>query len=93
MPDLPLDWARRYPHFHYTPVLSSPAATDRWQGRTGFVHQAVLEDHPDLRAYDVYMSGPPVMVKAGRSAFHQAGLPQDRIFSDAFEYNAHPEPA
>ncbi len=91
MPELPLNWAKRHKHFRYTPVLSDPAEGDRWQGRTGFVHQAVLQDYPDLKDFDVYMSGPPVMIDAGKSAFHRAGLPEDRIFSDAFEYNAHPE--
>jgi CDP-4-dehydro-6-deoxyglucose reductase len=31
------------------------------------------------------------MVEAGRVAFEAAGLARDRMFSDAFEYAAHPK--
>jgi CDP-4-dehydro-6-deoxyglucose reductase len=27
------------------PVISDAQAEDQWQGRTGFVHQAVMADH------------------------------------------------
>jgi CDP-4-dehydro-6-deoxyglucose reductase len=86
LPELPEQWARRHPGFRYTPVLSEPDAD--WQGRTGYVHEAVLEDHPDLSGFDVYMSGPPVMVESGRKAFEAAGLSMEHMFSDAFEYAA-----
>ena len=84
LPDLPLAWARAHPQFTYTPVLSEPDPD--WQGRTGFVHEAVAADHPDLSGVDCYMSGPPPMVEAGRRAFEARGLPRDHLFSDAFEY-------
>jgi CDP-4-dehydro-6-deoxyglucose reductase len=32
------------------------------------------------------MSGPPAMVDAGRQAFIDAGLPEDRLYYDSFEY-------
>ena len=54
--------------------------------RHGFVHEAVLEDHADLSAFDLYMSGPPTMIDAGRRAFVDAGLPEDRLFYDSFDY-------
>jgi CDP-4-dehydro-6-deoxyglucose reductase len=84
--DLPERWARERGGFRYTPVLSEP--DDGWDGRTGFVHEAVLEDHPDISAFDVYMSGPPIMVESGRQAFEAAGLSFDHMYSDAFEYAA-----
>lgn len=83
---LPRQWAATHPHFGYTPVLSAPAAQDQWQGRTGYVHEAVVADHPDLGGYDVYAAGPPVMVRAARDAFIACGLPQQRFFSDPFEF-------
>ncbi|MCF7989257.1 MAG: CDP-6-deoxy-delta-3,4-glucoseen reductase [Thiohalocapsa sp.] len=86
LPELPERWAREHPGFRYVPVLSEPDAD--WSGRTGYVHEAVLEDHPDVADYDVYVSGPPVMVEAARSAFEARGLGMDHIFSDAFEYAA-----
>ena len=86
LPELPERWAAEHSNFRYIPVLSEPD-TD-WQGRRGLVHEAVLEDHPDIAEHDVYMSGPPVMVEAGRAAFEALGLGLDHMFSDAFEYAA-----
>ena len=86
LPALPQQWAADHPDFHFVPVLSEPDAD--WEGRRGFVHAAVLEDHPDIGRFDVYMAGPPVMVEAGRAAFDAAGLTMDNMFSDAFEYAA-----
>jgi len=74
--------------FAFTPVLSDPTAGDRWQGRTGLVHQAVLEDEADLSAFDVYMAGPPGMIEAARQDFAAAGLAPDRLFFDSFDYAA-----
>lgn len=82
-------WARAHDHIRFTPVLSEPDAD--WSGRHGWVHQAVLEDHPGLDGFDVYMAGPPPMISAARQAFTAAGLPADRLYSDAFEYAARAE--
>jgi CDP-4-dehydro-6-deoxyglucose reductase len=86
LPDLPEQWAGAIPGFRYVPVLSEPDA--EWNGRAGFVHTAVVDDHPDIADYDVYLSGPPVMVEAGRGAFEALGLSMDHMFSDAFEWAA-----
>ncbi len=76
-------WAQQA-HINYIPVLSEP---DRdWQGRTGFVHEAVLADITNIAAHDVYAAGPPIMVSSARSSFLAAGLPEDQIFHDAFEW-------
>ena len=78
-------WAREIPDFRYVPVVSDGQAEDRWTGRTGFVHQAVLEDYPDLSSFQVYACGAPVMVEAARRDFSAlAGLPADEFFADAF---------
>jgi len=86
LPDLPEQWAREHSNLTYAPVLSEPNAD--WTGRTGFVHEAVVADHPDMRGFDVYMSGPPIMVDAGRAAFGARGLTMEHMFSDTFEYAA-----
>lgn len=84
--ELALSWERDHPNFRYTPVLSQARPEDHWTGRTGYVHAAVAEDHRDLRAYDVYASGPPQMVEAAKAAFAAQGLDPDRLFYDSFEY-------
>ncbi len=65
--------------------MLSEAESD-WQGRRGFVHQAVCADHADLSGFDVYMAGPPVMINAAAEAMQRQGARSDRMFSDAFEY-------
>jgi len=70
----------------YTPVLSEPDAADNWTGRTGLVHEAVLADHPDLSAYQVYACGAPVMCEAALKDFTARGLPREEFFADVFSY-------
>jgi len=88
MPDLPAEWARRYPLFRFTPVLSEPLAEDDWQGETGFVQHAITKHYSDLSNHDIYMSGPPAMVYSARDEFMQQGVPEKQLFSDAFEFNS-----
>ena len=85
LPDLPLEWASAHPNFTYVPVLSDPLPDDDWQGRSGLVHQAVLDDFPDLSRYQVYACGAPAMIAAARRDFIGArGLPDDEFFADSF---------
>ncbi len=84
--ELARHWAQEHPHIEYTPVLSQARPEDNWTGRTGYVHEAVLADHADLSAHEVYASGPPAMVQAARTSFTARGLNPDCYFSDAFEY-------
>ena len=86
--ELPVRWKQSHENFRYTPVLSEPLAEDKWNGETGFVTDSVIQQYPDLSGYDIYMSGPPVMVEAGHSLFMKHGLNESRFFSDAFEYAA-----
>jgi CDP-4-dehydro-6-deoxyglucose reductase len=94
LPDLPGRWQQPGRHFTFVPVLSEPAADDGWTGRTGLVHQAVLDDYPSLAPYDVYACGAPAMVDVARATFSEArALPPDRFFADSFTYGAASEPA
>jgi len=81
-------WAEEHESISYTPVLSEPDAKDAWSGETGFVHDTVCAAYPDLSGHQVYMSGPPAMIVAARSAFARCGLPDDQIFFDSFDYSA-----
>ena len=83
--ELPKRWASEHANIRYTPVLSEPAADDQWSGATGFVHEKVLADHPDLSGHDVYMSGPPPMINAAREGFLAAKLPANHLYYDSFE--------
>lgn len=93
MADLPRRWAAEHPHIRFTPVLSHAAPDSGWRGRTGYVHEALAQDYPDLGGYDVYMSGPPVMIQAACAVFEKQGLPHGQMYSDAFEFAPHPPKA
>ena len=82
--DLPMQWASEYEHIEFVPVLSEP--NDSWAGRTGYVHQSVLEDFEDLTGYEVYACGPPEMVKSAANTFVEQGMIKDNFFSDAFVF-------
>lgn len=88
MAELPTAWAAENLHIRFIPVLSQPAVNDDWQGRTGYVHQTVLDDFAEtgLAEYEVYSCGAPAMVEAAQAAFIQAGLPIDAFFADAFTF-------
>ncbi|GGA48234.1 2Fe-2S iron-sulfur cluster-binding protein [Dyella nitratireducens] len=79
-------WAAMAHDLRFHAVLSDPEQADMAGLRAGLVHDAVLENHPDLSGHDVYMSGPPAMIDAGRRLFVDAGLPEDRLYFDSFEY-------
>jgi CDP-4-dehydro-6-deoxyglucose reductase len=85
------DWAEaaaaRLPWLRFVPVISEPEAG--WDGRTGFVHQAVMADLPDLSGHQVYACGAPVMVQSAQRDFVAAcGLPEEEFFADAFTSEA-----
>lgn len=83
--DLPLKWQAEHDNFSFVPVLSDSPPEDGWTGRTGLVHQAVMQDFPDLSAYQVYACGVPIMVEsAHRDFIAKCRLPEDEFFSDAF---------
>ena len=82
--ELPEQWALEHDNFRFVPVLSEPDGD--WAGRTGWVHEAVIEDFPDLSGHDLYMAGPPPMVNAGRAAFIAAGMPEGHMHFDSFDY-------
>ncbi|HWI13214.1 MAG TPA: CDP-6-deoxy-delta-3,4-glucoseen reductase [Burkholderiales bacterium] len=69
----------------YVPVLSEPQPEDQWTGRIGFVHEAVMQDIPDLSGHQVYACGAPLMVEAAHRDFTtRCGLPEEEFYSDAF---------
>ena len=87
------DWVRAQcavmPHLSYVPVVSDALPEDNWQGRTGFVHQAVLEDIPDLSGFQVYACGAPVVVESAQRDFSDlAGLDEAEFFADSFTSEA-----
>ena len=85
--DLAEDWAHAWPYFKFIPVIERADAT--WTGKTGWVHQAVMQDFPDMSSYEVYACGAPQMIEAARKDFiEQCQLPMEAFYSDAFSSEA-----
>ena len=78
-------WAKDLPDFKYIPVISDALPEDTWSGRSGFVHQAVMTDYPNLKDFQVYACGAPVMVNAAHQDFSsKCHLPEEEFFADSF---------
>ena len=87
------DWvqarAAEMPQLTYVPVVSDALPEDGWTGRTGFVHQAVMDDFADLSGHQVYACGAPIVVESARDAYSaHRGLPPDEFFADSFTSEA-----
>jgi NAD(P)H-flavin reductase/quinol-cytochrome oxidoreductase complex cytochrome b subunit len=82
--DLVEGWSAQHANFHFVPVVSAAEDEDRWQGRTGLVHEALLQDFPDLSGYAVYACGSMPMVQTARPALIAHGLSESFCYSDAF---------
>jgi CDP-4-dehydro-6-deoxyglucose reductase len=83
------DWvvaqAAQMPHLRYIPVVSNALPEDAWSGRTGFVHQAVVQDTPDLSGHEVYACGAPIVIESAQRDYVQShGLPAEAFFADSF---------
>ncbi len=94
MLQLPQQWQRDHDNFKFIPVLSEALPEDRWQGRSGLVHQAVMDDFADLSGFHVYACGAPVMVEAARRDFAaMRNLSLEEFYSDSFTFSNDPKTA
>ena len=84
MRDLAEQWAAEHDNIHFVPVLSEP--DNSWNGRTGYVHDAVLSDFDDLSTFDIYACGPPAMIKAAESSFQDKGMKKEQFYYDSFDF-------
>jgi len=61
---------RRFSNFRFHLALSEPLLEDQWTGQSGFIHEVLkrehLDLHPDAKAVEYYLCGPPVMIQAAR---------------------------
>jgi len=73
-----------HPNFTFIPVVENP--TDDWQGRTGWVHKAVLQDINDFSGKQVYAAGRFEMSAIIRDEFCALGLDKAELFGDAYAF-------
>lgn len=71
---------------NFVPVLSDKKESCDWQGKEGFVHEAVLSylSGKDLESYDFYVCGPPRMLAAALQMLEELGVEPSRIRYDDF---------
>jgi aquacobalamin reductase/NAD(P)H-flavin reductase len=74
----------KLPHDNYIPVIENP--NKNWQGKTGLVHQAAMQDIVSLAPYDIYLAGRFEMVGAIRSDFVEHGALLEHMYADAFAF-------
>jgi CDP-4-dehydro-6-deoxyglucose reductase, E3 len=89
MNDLAAGWAAQHAGFKYVPVISEALPDDDWNGRTGFVHRAAMQDYPDLSGHQIYACGVPIMVDSAKRDFTiGCKLPEEEFYADSFTTQA-----
>ena len=75
-------------NFTFHVALSAPLPDDAWTGHTGMIHEVVhraaLAAHPNPRAVEYYLCGPPMMIKACLKMLETLGVPPAQIAYDEF---------
>ncbi len=80
--------AEEFPNFEWHLALSDPLPEDNWKGKTGFIHQVLLDsylaDHEAPEECQYYMCGPPMMNSAVIGMLGELGVEPEDIFLDDF---------
>jgi Na+-transporting NADH:ubiquinone oxidoreductase subunit F len=80
--------ARAQRNFSFDIALSSPLPEDQWTSHQGFIHDVLLEkylwQHPNPKAAEYYLCGPPMMIKACTRMLSELGVPSTQIAYDEF---------
>lgn len=82
--DALLELDKTHKYFRFIPVLDQPH--EEWQGKTGWVHKAVLADFVSLEPYHVYVAGRFEMAGVAKEDFHNKGLILEHLYGDAYEF-------
>jgi phenol hydroxylase P5 protein len=72
--------AEEHSGFHYHPVLSE----EQWDGATGLVTDAVLDDFSSCKGMSGFLCGPPPMIDAGVKALKRRRMAPRLIFREEF---------
>ena len=75
-------------NFEWHLALSDPQPEDNWEGKTGFIHNVVLEEylknHPAPEDCEFYMCGPPMMNQSVIAMLKDLGVEDENILLDDF---------
>ncbi|MDP7062540.1 MAG: NADH:ubiquinone reductase (Na(+)-transporting) subunit F [Planctomycetota bacterium] len=80
--------AKEFPNFEWHLALSDPLPEDNWKGKTGFIHQVLLDsylnNHEAPEECQYYLCGPPMMNTAVINMLGDLGVEPEDIFLDDF---------
>ncbi|HIJ56500.1 MAG TPA: NADH:ubiquinone reductase (Na(+)-transporting) subunit F [Deltaproteobacteria bacterium] len=83
-----LELDKNHDNFSYHVALSEPQPEDHWEGFTGFIHQAALDNylstHEDPTEIEYYLCGPPMMIRAVKIVLDGLGVEPEMIAFDDF---------
>ena len=89
--NLPLQWASEHTNVHFEAVVSEPESSLGWEGRTGLLPEAIIEDFDSFDDVEIFTSGSPAMVYALLDACEEKGFSEERMHSDVFAYAPRPK--
>ena len=79
---------KEFPNFTFHIALSEPKEEDNWTGRTGFIHQVIMDDylskHEEPEDIEYYLCGPPMMNDAVNKMLYDYGVPDEMVAFDDF---------
>jgi ferredoxin-NAD(P)+ reductase (naphthalene dioxygenase ferredoxin-specific) len=75
--------ARTFPNLQYVPVLSNVTSEETGR-RTGFLADAIRQDHADLKGWKTYIAGPPPMVDTVTRTVQSLGVRTSDCHTDPF---------
>ncbi|MBM6551081.1 NAD(P)H-flavin reductase [Marinomonas ostreistagni] len=87
-----MDWIENHEspeNFHVHVVVNEGSAA--WVGRTGWLYEAVLEDHTDLKDIHAFISGSVGMVYGTLDQLEAKGIQESHCHSDVFAYAPRPK--
>ncbi|GAB2700707.1 NAD(P)H-flavin reductase [Aliiglaciecola aliphaticivorans] len=79
-----IELEKEHKHFRFIPVVDAP--DEQWQGKSGWVHQAILTDFVSLEPYQVYVAGRFEMAGVARDDFQKQGLLLENLYGDAYQF-------
>jgi CDP-4-dehydro-6-deoxyglucose reductase len=77
------EFAKRYPHFRFIPVVSRPEPS--WTGRTGHVQAHLEEAVGERRDLDVFLCGMKAMVDDVRSILKEKGFDKKQLLFEKYD--------
>lgn len=84
-----LEETHKYSPFSLDVIINE--TDEQWHGRTGWLYEAIVEDHPNLSKSAAFISGSVGMVYGTLDQLELKGIKKDACFSDVFAYAPHPD--